>query len=176
MTKKLTIVAGLAFVVALLFVGLSCTDSQSEIILVDTTGDDKVDSRGIDRDGDGNVDLDIFGNPKIIPGLGPYRYSGPVDSVTPLLLQGGGALTGLSILGIIGLWWKRAKPARMLANLITAIQAGRQELKDNGLDDMLTIFDRVLKNAQDPELRAWILKAKETIDLVSVTNPPDNEA
>jgi len=173
MAKKATIVAGILVVLILLYAGIGCTDKQSGVILMDTTGDGQFDSRGLDADGDGNVDLDADGKQLVMTGLGPYKYSGPVDSVAPLLLQGSGAVTGLSILGIIGLWWKGAKPAKMLANLITAIQMGRQELKDKGPETALAIFDKVLKNTQDPELRAWVIKAKEAMDLVSVTGADD---
>lgn len=172
MTKRRTIVCGLAFVLALLFAAISCTDSQSGIILTDTTGDGKVDSRGVDGDGDGNIDLDIFGNEKIMPGLGPYKYSKPVDAVAPSLFGIAEAVSGLSILGIIGVWWRKAKPAKMAANLVQAIQIARLDVKENGNKAILPIMDKALAAAMeaDPELRAWIIKKKAALGLESVTD------
>jgi len=168
--KKTTFVAGILFMLVLLFAGTSCTDSQAGIILTDTTGDHQVDSRGIDRNHDGNIDIDANGELIIWPGLGPYKYTEVTDDLMPVGLIGAGALTGLSVLGAIGAWWRSAKPGRMLANLITSIQLARADIKKNGEEGALSAFDRMLKNTQDPELRAWIIKAKKALDLASVTD------
>lgn len=147
-----------------------CWSTPPNTITIDVDGDGQVDALAQDADGDGIPDLDSEGVPIILPGSEHYRLTGTVDNAAPSLLTALGAILGVPLVGAIGAFWGRAKPARMISNLISSVQYARQKLQDEGGDGLLDAFDEMLEKAQSPELQEMVAKIKAKQKLPSVTS------
>ncbi len=160
---------------AILFTS-GCVNPPPDTIPVDQNGDGQVDFLSLDTDGDGLADLGPDGEPLIVPNSQHYSTASTTDKVAPEILAWVGAFFGINIVAGIGAWWKLAKPAKLLMNLVMSIQAGRQQLKDSGDITGLKVFDAVQRQLQLPGLITLIMGIKQKTGAVSVTDEPATTA
>ncbi|HUS83398.1 MAG TPA: hypothetical protein VM013_09120, partial [Dehalococcoidia bacterium] len=94
-----------------------------------------------------------------------------VDETLPDMVKLVGAILGLPVLIGAGAVWGRVKPARRFANLVGAVQVGRETLNVLGAKKMLGAFDGALVQASalDTVLAVKTVKRKRKIKSVTKT-------
>lgn len=149
-----------------------CLNPPAGTVYIDTNGDGVPDALAVDENRDGVPDADADGKPLIVEGSAKYyKPAAAADSVMPTILAVAGGLAGIPVLTGIGAAWKGARFGRIFANTVMSIQAARQKLKDKGLKDALDVLDETLDETQTQATFDAIAKAKEKLQLPSVTTP-----
>jgi len=94
-----------------------------------------------------------------------------VDETLPDMVKLVGAILGLPVLIGAGAVWGRVKPARRFANLVGAVQVGRETLNVLGAKKMLGAFDGALVQASALDTVLAVKTVKRKRKIKSVTSP-----
>jgi len=94
-----------------------------------------------------------------------------VDETLPDMAKLIGTILGLPVLVGAGAVWGRVKPARRFANLVGAVQVGRETLNVLGAKKMLGAFDGALVQASALDTVLAVKTVKRKRKIKSVTSP-----
>ncbi len=159
----LIIVAG-----PLLFAG--CPETPMGTVAVKNADGDDVGLAWDRKPYDGVADVNEDGTPDLVLGANIYKVANQADSFGPTALAIAASF-GVPFVGAIGIFWRKHKLAKMTANLVAAIQAGRASVNASGAKGSLEILDNALANAQHPDTAAMVADLKEAAGLPSVSSP-----
>ncbi|HUS82487.1 MAG TPA: hypothetical protein VM013_04425 [Dehalococcoidia bacterium] len=93
-----------------------------------------------------------------------------VDETLPDMAKLIGTILGLPVLVGAGAVWGRAKPARRFANLVEAVQGGREQLKATK-GNSLAAFDTKLRKLSRLDTALAVKAVKRRKKIKSVTEP-----
>lgn len=155
-----SLAAAMILAVALLVGG--CINPPEGTLGIDTDGDGIMDTLVVDADKDGKPDLDPNGNPMPLKDVSKYyKPASIIDRIVPDTLLGLSAWFGIPLLGAVGAAWKGSKWAKMVANLVLAIQAVRN--KTNGGKVSLNQIDAILKKIETQPTADAVAKIKDKL-------------
>ena len=168
--KKLAIVLGMLFVIG------GCNKPPVGTVWVDTDNNGLRDMLVVDKDADGQPDIDEAGNMlPIDTGLTKKQVemADKLDKTGPDVLAAAGGITtalGGGIIGVIltglGALWRNAKIGRQVTNLIATVQAGRSALANKDKGTALKLLDDALSK-QLPETVKMVAEVKRKLSLQS---------